>query len=323
MTYIDYVDDYTIALSNYLSILNDTDLENDSANFVYEAIKKDAYATRKDVSTYLSILGTILDDTAEYARNINELEITFEKLAAFESEIARVNSFIEADGLLDSYLSMKTKASAEIISLNQKYASLMNAQEAQVTGKLSENIGKFTSKIPPRALKLTNKIASGYYYVTLVKDTAINVKDDVNALSVIRATDLQYEKAEALLDSIINNSSNVDLITAAKNIKKSMYDDYEMYLTKTGILIEDIAGGSGKIIKTYLVSQSGPVAWAIDAGVALGDALWHTSSVDQQSLATIALGDASVCFSKELSNQLLLDNSFYYNLKNDTFYDLA
>lgn len=319
---IDYVDDYTIALSNFISVLNKTDLENDTSVIIVESVKKDYYSLLKDLSTYSSIIGEIVTNTAQYQNDLVELEKLLNKLAIFESEIAKVNTFIEADGLLDSYLSLKTNASAEIITINQKYAKLMNNQEKLFTGNLSAKCAKFTCKIPEKymqAIKATNKLNSIFYYLTIGVDTCLNAKNDINAISALYSTSLQYDKAILLLNSIIENSSNTNLVIAAKNIKNSINSDYMAFFNEAGIIIEDIAGGSAKIYKTYLVSQSGPVAWAIDAGVCLGDTLWHTSIVNQESLATIALGDASVCFSKDLRKNLYFDTPNYYTMETYNF----
>jgi hypothetical protein len=319
---IDYVDDYTIALSNYISVLNKTDLENDTSIIIVESVKQDYYSLIKDLSTYYSIIGEVAEKTAQYQTDLKNLEETLNRLAIFESEIAKVDTFIKADGLLDSYLSLKTNASAEIITMDQKYAKLMNNQEKLFVDKLSAKLGQFTCKIPEKymqAIKATNKLNSIFYYITIGVDAYLNTKNDINAISAIYSSNLQYEKASLILNSIIENSSNKDLVIAAKNIKNSMNNDYVAFFNEAGIVLEDIAGGSAKIYKTYLVSQAGPAAWAVDIGICFGDTLWHTSSVNQESLATIALGDASVCFSKDLCKQLYLDTSNYYTIENNNF----
>lgn len=189
-----------------------------------------------------------------------------------------------------------------------------------MTGNLCGKLSKFTSKLPSEYWNRINNGLTYIYCATVAIDTALTCKKDISALSTIYSSELQYDKAIELTDIIIDNSDNKELIRAARNIKNGLNDDHTAFVNNSKIIIGDIANGTSKIAGALNISKGGPYAWAIYMGICLGDTLWHISTIDQQLLETIALGDTSVCFSKYLWNNIYNDYGDYCHIDNNNFY---
>ncbi|MGB4091754.1 MAG: hypothetical protein WBK46_07395, partial [Ruminococcus flavefaciens] len=293
---------------------------------------EDKYSTLKDILTYLQTAEGVIEklgdgtiaNNAKYLKTISDIERYGATLASLEANVRHMDSLMEAEGVLTEYLAKKIDLLAYIDTVDTQLSRAMDAKNANITGRLTEKLQKFTCKIPNEHLQKISKGLTGVYYATIVLDTAIETVQDVGSMSAIYSSGLEYEKALELTDVIINNSKNTELITAAANIRSALNSNINQFVNNAYLISEDIVRGTERIAYTTAVLASeNPWVWAVDAGIWLGDAVWNTSSVDKQALSTIALGDTSACFSKYIYTKLYNDSGNYYHIYNDNFYLLS
>ena len=329
---IDYVDDYMVALSKYFEVGAKTQMEMEALEYIKSSMLEDKYSTLKDILTYLQTAEGVIEklgdgtiaNNAKYLKTISDIERYGATLASLEANVRHMDSLMEAEGVLTEYLAKKIDLLAYIDTVDTQLSRAMDAKNANITGRLTEKLQKFTCKIPNEHLQKISKGLTGVYYATIVLDTAIETVQDVGSMSAIYSSGLEYEKALELTDVIINNSKNTELITAAANIRSALNSNINQFVNNAYLISEDIVRGTERIAYTTAVLASeNPWVWAVDAGIWLGDAVWNTSSVDKQALSTIALGDTSACFSKYIYTKLYNDSGNYYHIYNDNFYLLS
>jgi len=329
---IDYVDDYMVALSKYFEVGAKTQMEMEALEYIKSSMLEDKYSILKDILTYLQTAEGVIEklgdgtiaNNAKYLKTISDIERYGATLASLEANVRHMDSLMEAEGVLTEYLAKKIDLLAYIDTVDTQLSRAMDAKNANITGRLTEKLQKFTCKIPNEHLQKISKGLTGVYYATIVLDTAIETVQDVGSMSAIYSSGLEYEKALELTDVIINNSKNTELITAAANIRSALNSNINQFVNNAYLISEDIVRGTERIAYTTAVLASeNPWVWAVDAGIWLGDAVWNTSSVDKQALSTIALGDTSACFSKYIYTKLYNDSGNYYHIYNDNFYLLS
>ncbi len=321
---IDYIDDYTVALSKYFEVGAKTQMEMEALEYEKASLIEDFYSTGKDIITYVQTAEGIAEKTAQYTRTIEKIERYGAELASLDARMRHVNSLIESEGVLTEYLAKKMSMVAYMETIDTSFSRAIDAKNASISGKLSEKLSKFTCKIPEGKLKSFNTKLVGIYYITIVADATIETVKDVSALSTIYSSNLEYEKALELSNVIINNSRNSELVTAASNIKSSLNSKLGQFLDNVGMICEDVLYGAARLGYTAkIIASENPWVWAVDAGIWLGDAVWNTSSVDKQALSTIALGDTSTCFSKYIYTKIYNDSGDYYHIYDDDFYILS
>lgn len=329
---IDYVDDYMVALSKYFEVGAKTQMEMEALEYIKSSMLEDKYSTLKDILTYLQAAEGVIEklgdgtiaNNAKYLKTISDIERYGATLASLEANVRHVDSLMEAEGVLTEYLAKKIDLLAYIDTVDTQFSRAIDAKNANITGRLTEKLQKFTCKIPNEHLQKISKGLTVVYYATIVLDTAIETVQDVSSMSAIYSSGLEYEKALELTDVIINNSKNTELITAAANIRSALNSNINQFVNNAYLISEDIVRGTERIAYTtaVLVSEN-PWVWAVDAGIWLGDAVWNTSSVDKQALSTIALGDTSSCFSKYIYTKIYNDSGNYYHIDNNNFYLLS
>ena len=307
-------------------------MEMEALEYIKSSMLEDKYSTLKDILTYLQTAEGVIEklgdgtiaNNAKYLKTISDIERYGATLASLEANVRHMDSLMEAEGVLTEYLAKKIDLLAYIDTVDTQLSRAMDAKNANITGRLTEKLQKFTCKIPNEHLQKISKGLTGVYYATIVLDTAIETVQDVGSMSAIYSSGLEYEKALELTDVIINNSKNTELITAAANIRSALNSNINQFVNNAYLISEDIVRGTERIAYTTAVLASeNPWVWAVDAGIWLGDAVWNTSSVDKQALSTIALGDTSACFSKYIYTKLYNDSGNYYHIYNDNFYLLS
>ena len=167
--------------------------------------------------------------------------------------------------------------------------------------------GKFA-----KCVKAGGDFMNGVNYALIGLKGVVNSYNAVASIAAYASLDDQYEKSEYLVEAIIDHSKIDEMCDAASNLKKVLVGERSEYVETVSPIISSLAKGG----KTYLInaivdggSKFAPWAFAIDAGLAVGDVLWNISDIDEASLATIALGDAATCLAKQININL----SYYEN----------
>lgn len=326
---IDYVDDYEQQLTQMIYIMNTEMANEDATEIIKYSVGEDLNKIAGNVYTVISNANTATVNLAGYADDLATMESAISEMVSIEASMRSVDSLVEAEGMLTEYLTKKTVLEAARMSAQSKYARAANSAEAikMFDGDgLATKLSKFTTKIPAKlqtAMKALDAVGTAIDAVTTVLQTGAQIASDVRGFSYLCSEEVEFGKAYEMLNAIIDYSDNSDMRTAARNLKTVMANNYESYLHEAWIITENVVGGAAKFGLTYALGHAGPVGFAIGAGLAIGDLLFHTGSIDTQSLATISMGDLGVSYRKYVQNKLSEDGVVYYTISGDNYYRLS
>ena len=204
---------------------------------------------------------------------------------------------------------LSPKGIKDVLSLDFLFDDLESMPVPASTGKFAQ------------CIKVGGKVMEVGGYVLIGAKGAVNSYNAVASIAAYASIDDQYERSEYLMEAIMEHSDIDEMCDAASNLKKVIEGERSEYVELVSPILSSLAEGG----KTYLVnaivngsSKFAPWAFAIDAGLAVGDVLWNISDIDEASLVTIALGDAATCLAKQINiNLSYYENSDYSVLDND------
>lgn len=318
----DYVDDYEVALSNYLYLANVTQSEYDALQIIKGSTLESIHLALAEIYANISILATYAEGSADIQAAIATLEKSALCLKNDRTVINCLHSLAEAEGSIDQYLQDITALEANALTMESRISKsntlLANTWKAD---KLTSKIATFTTKLPPsvqNTMKFLNQNAKILYGASCAITTGLSIYSEVSALSCIYAEEMQYAKSAEMLHVIIDYSKNSDMRTAASNILFSLDKEWAQFANEAIVVLEDVVSGTARFLLTGGVEMN-PIAVAVVAGLVIGDCLWNVSSIDQQSLYTIAMGDAACCLSAYVGAKMTTDASYYQHIADDNF----
>lgn len=307
-----YTQDYEIALSNYFvtaaKVLSGYEVEEDikSTTIDYLTSKTsefsdwlcDRYTFDGIINPLLAQKTVVLADKQtqlcltgwEWVIAVRNLNRDLENGAITLEEC--VNNFAAINNKYRPLMEeLSPKGIKDVLSLDFLFDDLDKMPVPASTGKFA------------KCVKVGGDIMNGVSYALIGLNGVINSYNAVVSIAAYASIDEQYERSEYLINAIIDRSEIDEMCDAASNLKKTIEGERSEYAEMVSPILSSIAEGG----KTYLVgaivdgsSKFVPWVFAIDAGLAVGDILWGVSDIDEASLATIALGDAATCLSKQI-----------------------
>lgn len=318
---VDYTNSYKKSLYNYIRVLSEVSIEELALSDLTSQTSEDIYETVQATYNWVNLINEIPNDTLKLANYTETVINSTNELLELDARLAKVNNMADASEIITDIIIEKTKIQAEYMTVMSKYnREIAKYDKFNLSGKLAEKVSNMVYKLPTKlqnTISTFGKISTYGGYVFIGIDTTIDVVNTVQAFSVINAENMNYEKAFIMLNAIIENSENEELVAAATDIKYSMINQYTAFISNAEMIYEDVAIGVTQGGKIAIVAELGPLAWAVDLGLSLGDLMFNTGEVDELSLCTIALGDSSVCVSKEVENALITDTQLFYILTDD------
>lgn len=316
---VNYVNSYKNALYTYITIMYENNIEEWALKDLKEQMHTDILQTIDAIYDWTTMLTTVPGDTLNYATYAQLLIDRTSELVIKDAELFNVNNMMEAADVITDIVSEKTKLQADYMTIMYKYQrDISKVDDFNLSGKLAERLGNIMYRLPDGVKKTLQGIqdaTDGLDYVFVGLGTFIDVVNSLQAFSVINALNANYDKAATFLDAIIIYTENDDMLRAALDIKAALSDQFAAFLSGAAMICENVLEGATEAGKIALVSSLGPVAWAIDLGISLGDMVFNTGEVDTLSLYTIALGDAAVCVSKSAANIVEKDTDLFYIIK--------
>lgn len=318
-----YVNTYKEALYNYIRIMNDTFIDEEKIE--EETTTEVMFQTIKDIEKTSSLLcewsELLLEIPVDSYKTTQHYELFMEHedvLEALKTRALYVENLKEANEVVSDLVVEKSKIAAEFMSVATEYnREIGKVDKHNLTYDLGSILGYTTLKLPKTVKNFFTQFddySKGADKFFVVADTSIDILNCVQSLVVLEKQDCQYEIVNEMLDCVISESENIDLKTAAKDVKSAINDDYEMFLSNAEIICEDVLEGGVELGKIALLSKLGPKAWLIDLCLTFGDLTLNIGSVDEMCLKVIAEGETASNISKVVIDSIISDTVSYYKM---------
>lgn len=298
---VSYVEDYKRALIDFINAYNQTTIQDNVARKVAEIYESDANEVIKNCVSLLSSV----KDGAEAAGSVQvaELEKAVKKLASEQKKLKRLD-WLKFKDTNAQYVTKRlevTKAFGEVQDLEKS---------------LKKNkINNFLVNLSPKAKKVLKGAGTVVSVGIYALDTADSIYNSCTAYGSLDAEFAQYDYIMDYLDYVKNHSEITELREAASQVASAIDSDLSRTIqTAMAILdnVKDTVNAVGVATAVTALTESlGPVVWAVDFGIALGNILAGTGNLDEETLKLIALGNSAETYAKRVDSTLVKDISSY------------
>lgn len=326
---VNYVDDYEEQIISLVNVLTSELASSSAIETLKKSVENDASRVFNRFYPFMSCLNELGVMSADFAKAKKEMEESANLMVSLEAQMQHVDDLVEMEGMLTEYAAKKADLLAHMETAKTKFSRAWDKAEeiSKVNGDdLMGDLGKFVIRTPDKlqsTMKAVKAFGTVIDFVTISAQKYRNINNDIMAISYICTAELEYGKSIELLDAVIEYTDNSDMRKAAKNLKNAIGSEIEKHLLISRRVTEEIVSGTAQFSINYSFGEAGPVGFAIMAGITVGELLWHTGSVDTQSLATIAMGDINICYAEYVSSFLEDDNEKYYVLSDDSYYRMS
>ena len=305
-----YVNDYTMALINFINIYNETTLEGTIIKNSVDALQTDCGKMVRSI--VFDILGSGVSTTAEASEKTKELVDAVTELSkTLESALKKLDnmSWIKFKEINARYIAQRDKC----IKLAQKYEDLSEG----IRNPISQRLQYFLVEMSPKTmekLKIAGKFLSIGSYVINTGEDIFNV---VTAYSSLNAEMEQYDNIINFLQSIIDNTEIEELKAAANNIRFVIEAGTDLFSEQVFAAFAESVETGFQIGENWIMGQFGPYGWTAAISQAVFELLIGTGALNAAALRLIAIGNSADTFAKCIRWNFISDQFTSYHLVRD------
>ncbi len=304
---VSYVNDYKKALLSFMTIYNEAAYEAmmlQQTIDCMEAIELDliyyiadyimAIQQVEEEITDYDILVADLKDCKEKTDRLGELR---KKLLDYEKQPDNIGWQKELGEVKNDIY--KLIDSRDIIDGKIK--------EVNVFGNMEDKLGRIRKAFPQKVVKGINKIFNG---ISLALDTGkivLNTSEIIELYSSVEIGLQQQDELQILLLYVSSAEYNNDFMkVAALDLHSAMDDANKLYISEAAAIFDEVNNGAGYMVATQFLSKT-PIGRVIDIVWSISNLIFHTGTVNEESIYLVAYGSSAMKYAQEIEN-LLVDN---------------
>lgn len=312
-----FVFDYKRALLEFISVYSKETLSNSTIEGVLDKYESDMVEISENIVEIISICKKEMINCAELEVLNKEIERLIEGVKTSQKRMSIIEDNIAEWYKLEGefakdYDDWYRKEGKRLYELAKAKYNLKSIDTKKIF-KFSVDLSDKTKQIA----KCAGKVVEGLGTSFTIADGLADIYKTYKAYSAIDAECAQYEYIEEMLKDIIIYNENYGVKAAALEISSAIEADSDRLLQEvTAIMVNMITTGTELGIEEgidRLTIKFGPLVWAIDAGISIGDMMFGTSAVVEETLRIIALGDAARTWNFAVTRYLKADTSLFYN----------
>ncbi len=314
---VKFKDDYKRALMDFIAIYSKGSLESDINRNMIEQYDEDYRMWTEKLVKLINICNIEKVDCKDLYNMYQEIEAKRKRLqelrdnmAKFEEEFGDPLEF--RDFVQEHYTRWQKRESEALEAIAEKRLDIDEILDKKL----------FSLEISPS--ESTKYICEDRKWPGDLDKALIGVGvacdwyGTVQAYAALDTECAQYDYIIQMLEAIEDHSDNEELRDAASEVKYAMNSDAQRFMQAAGDCVKAVATAAtsyaiGKAVEA-LTKHVNPVFWAIDAGIAVGDVLFGTGALAEESLRVIALGGAARSLCTEVRTGVVEDTDIFYTL---------
>ena len=315
------INDFKEALLTLYQIYVETTFEDKQIEYILDI-------TNDEVSDFLSasydIISTfaeIADETGKTYDIVIELEQINNEINVLAQELARYNDLKNIVGIQGKIALYMQRTNTMLTSAEWQQISLENGLDnSKLTGKLTESVGKFSSKLPSGVKASLRKISKSSKYVSyalVVVDNCSELFETINLYSAINVGAEQYVEFYEILNYISENSEIEELRLAADELKMAFQDEVYQFISESGMISNDVGEFLIDIAFINVVANSkSPIVWSVGLGWTVGNLINNTGELNEELIYVLTYSEAASIsyFSKDNFDS---ERPNYYEINNE------
>ena len=208
---------------------------------------------------------------------------------------------------------MHTRYVTERMKFN-KYFGEVQDLEASLN---KTQIPDFLVEMSPKTRKVLGNVGDGIPFGLYVMDGLDNVYNTTVAYGSLNAEFERYDLIMDYLNYVKNNSEIKELREAAKQVGEAIDSQTKRNAQEVLAIVWDTKDAGMNFVVDAIVKKFGPVAWAAQFGVSLGNMLAGTAALDEETLKLIALGNSAKTYADRVNQCMVRDSSSFYLVDED------
>lgn len=316
-----YVEDYRKTLLTYIQQYTQVTYNEITAQTVKEIELSTIYDISEDLTNYILAITDVANESMEYAKALETAVDCQNKLLSLENSFAQINSYSQIVGFDDELTQTLLNIQVQIEEQRSLFNKVDNTLlQSKLNGKLAKKFGKFNNKLPSKVvkgIKVYKAFNDFLTYGMIAVNTGCSIWETVSIYGGIDAGIIQCEELDEFLELIVENSDISELRDAATHVKYVLESDTDRILVQTSAILKDLEKGLIATDVTLILTNTGPLGWAIYIGLGLGNLISNTGEIDEKMLGVIACGNSADCYSDYVKKQLSIDTGTYYRFPKD------
>ena len=284
------VEQYKMALSDAIRVLNETMVEKKAKEYLYMRI--DAVNSYAEDAEEIADIIKDLKNAARDTETMIDINVEcFEKFGQLCNKSISEYNYAQQLLLQAEKEEVLANMVEEIEKFNKKYAGKMDLHHTKLfekTDRFVVKLRKIDERIPYK-LKKYGKIGLD---ALIIFSSATDIYTNLGALSAIYGQSELYDEYADLIKHAYHATNNSSNKKALREIMNAMDNERDKFNSYINTIIKNALSDSAQFLMSGVIDKIGnPLLVAMELGLSIGDFIFHTGSLDECAIHTIAIGD--------------------------------